>query len=165
MQIVYASAGEIPAAVNFVVSTFVIVEMADGGDEGVVYGLLTTTYNVGQPFAQALSNQIFGLFSPDLSDSANYVRDSRAFRKTVAWSFALSYGFTFLSCLTLPLLPSQKAEAQARKRTWERRDAYAYASVGLVAVGLLYSTTLNVLAIVPATSCLAIAGGPGCAAS
>eukprot|EP00658_Telonema_sp_P-2_P024186 TRINITY_DN1970_c0_g1_i9.p1 TRINITY_DN1970_c0_g1~~TRINITY_DN1970_c0_g1_i9.p1 ORF type:complete len:498 (-),score=127.06 TRINITY_DN1970_c0_g1_i9:24-1517(-) len=33
---------EIPAAANFVVSTFVIVEMAADGTEGIVYGMLTT---------------------------------------------------------------------------------------------------------------------------
>merc|ERR1712216_723465 len=65
----------IPDAVNFVVSTFVIVEMAEGGDEGIVYGLLTTTYNVGGPFASAISNQLFGLFEPKLSDPKNYVED------------------------------------------------------------------------------------------
>ena len=73
---------EIPAAVNFVVATFVIVEMAEGGDEGIVYGLLTTTYNLGSPFAQAISNQIFGLFTPRLSDSANYLEDTHSFRRT-----------------------------------------------------------------------------------
>ena len=153
---------EIPAAINFVVSTFVIVEMADGGDEGIVYGLLTTTYNIGTPFAQAISNQLFGLFTPSLSLRDNYVEDSTRFRDVVALSFVVSYGFTFLSCLTLPLLPDQKAEAQERKATWERRDRYAWFSVILVAVGIVYSCALNVLAILPRTSCLEIAGGPGC---
>ena len=153
----------IPAAINFVVSTFVIVEMADGGDEGIVYGLLTTTYNIGTPFAQAISNQLFGLFKPSLSDAKNYVEDTDHFRNVVALSFVISYFFTFASLATLPLLPDQKADAQDRKLNWERRDAYAYASVTLVAVGILYSVSLNVLAILPETSCLEIAGGPGCA--
>ena len=45
---------EIPAAANFVVGTFVIVEMADSGNEGLVYGLLTTAANLGGPFARAV---------------------------------------------------------------------------------------------------------------
>ena len=152
----------IPDAVNFVVSTFVIVEMADGGDEGVVYGLLTTTYNVGGPIAQAISNQVFGLFTPALSDPKNYVEDHYGFRRTVAWSFGLTYAMAFLSLLTLPLLPEQKAEAQERKRTWERRDCYAYATVVLVGAGLAYSCTFDLLAVFPATMCYRFVGGEGC---
>merc|ERR1711879_596871 len=78
---------EVPAAANFVVSTFIIVEMATVGNEGLVYGLLTTISNLGSPFSRAVGNQIFGLFDPDLSASANYVADSQAFRRTVALSF------------------------------------------------------------------------------
>ena len=152
----------IPDAVNFVVSTFVIVEMAEGGDEGIVYGLLTTTYNVGGPFASAISNQLFGLFEPKLSDPKNYVEDRPQFRNTVALSFAVTYAAAFLSLLTLPLLPRQKAEVQARKRDWPRRDVYAWASLSILGVGLVYSCTLNVLAIVPATMCLTLVGGDGC---
>ena len=61
----------------------VIVEMAEGGDEGIVYGLLTTTGNLGSPFAQAISNQLFGMFKPNLSDSENYIEDTPSFRRTV----------------------------------------------------------------------------------
>mmetsp|Transcript_14307 Transcript_14307/g.42693 ORF Transcript_14307/g.42693 Transcript_14307/m.42693 type:complete len:588 (+) Transcript_14307:318-2081(+) len=153
---------EIPAAANFVVSTFVIVEMAEGGDEGIVYGLLTTTANLGGPFAQAISNQMFGLWHPSLSDSANYIEDAPSFRNAVAASFAVSYAFSFLSLCTLPLLPGQKAEAQDRKKRWEKKDAYAYVSVILISGGLVYSVTVNFLAMFPATMCLKIAGGDGC---
>ena len=145
-------------------STFVIVEMAEGGDEGIVYGLLTTTANLGSPFAQAISNQLFGLWSPSLSDSSNYIEDDPSFRRSVGASFAVSYVFAFLSLATLPLLPNQKDEAQERKRKWDKKDAYAYVTVGLVAVGLVYSTTVNFLAMFPSTMCLRLAGGDGCAA-
>ena len=80
----------------------------------------------------------------------------------MAWSFALSYFFSFLSLATLPLLPDQKQQAQERKRTWEKRDAYAYVSLSIVGFGLLYSVTVNSLAMFPSTMCLKIAGGDGC---
>ena len=152
----------IPDAVNFVVSTFVIVEMAEGGDEGIVYGLLTTTYNVGGPFASAISNQLFGLFEPKLSDPKNYVEDRPAFRNTVALSFVVTYAAAFLSLLTLPLLPRQKAQVQQWKRDWPRRDIYAWASLTILVVGLVYSCALNVLAVLPATMCMQVVGGEGC---
>ena len=155
---------EIPAAANFVVSTFVIVEMAQGGDEGIVYGLLTTTYNLGSPFAQAISNQLFSVavFPSDLSDSANYIEDEPAFRREVGLSFAISYLFAFLALALLPLLPRQKDEAQYRKRNWDKHDAYAWISIGLITVGLVYSATVNMLAMFPNTMCLKLAGGAGC---
>lgn len=92
---------EIPAAVNFVVSTFVIVEMAEGGDEGILYGLLTTTGNLGGPVAQAISNQIFGLFRPALSNPHNYVDDNPSFRHVVADSYIVSYLFSFGALATV----------------------------------------------------------------
>ena len=70
-----------PSAANFVVATFIIVEMADEGNEGMVYGLLTTTANLGEPFGNAISNQLFGLFQPALSDSTNYIEDTSRFRQ------------------------------------------------------------------------------------
>mmetsp|Transcript_22311 Transcript_22311/g.75436 ORF Transcript_22311/g.75436 Transcript_22311/m.75436 type:complete len:663 (+) Transcript_22311:191-2179(+) len=153
---------EVPAAINFVVSTFVIVEMADGGDEGLVYGLLTTTNNLGAPVAQAISNQLFGLFRPSLSNSQNYLDDTLSFRKLVALSFAISYGATFVSLAFLPLLPDQRADAQHRKRTWGKSDGYAMISITLVTLGLLYSVTCSFLTIYPATMCLRFVGGEGC---
>ena len=153
---------EIPDGVNFVVSTFVIVEMAESGNEGLVYGLLTTTYNLGSPFGRALGNQIYAAFEPSLDDAQNYVGDSATFRNTVAASFALSYFFAFAAQLTLLLLPGQKEEAQRRKRMWPRRTRYAVISVVLVAVALAYSLTINFLSVSEATQCLRIVGGHGC---
>lgn len=127
---------EIPAAANFVVGTFIIVEMADQGNEGLTYGLFTTVSNLGSPFSRAIGNQIFGLFRPNLSDAENYKQlgesgdasglrlDTMDFRHTVASSFLLSYGFSFAGFVLLLLLPWQKQEAQRRKREWSRHPAF-----------------------------------------
>uniref|UniRef100_A0A7S3JW41 Folate/biopterin transporter n=1 Tax=Aureoumbra lagunensis TaxID=44058 RepID=A0A7S3JW41_9STRA len=152
----------IPAAANFVISTFVVVEMSQAGSEGIVYGLLTTYNNLGAPVAQAISIQLFGTFKPSLSDPKNYLNDSTAFRNTVALSFVVSYAFAFTSLLTLPLLPDQKDDAQRRKRTAPSKDLYAWVALIILGIGLLYSFTINVLAVIPKTSCLRIAGGAGC---
>jgi hypothetical protein len=153
---------DIPAAVNFVVSTFIIVEMADSGNEGLVYGLLTTIANLGTPFSRAVGNQIFGLFSPDLSNDTNYIEDTIHFRGVVAWSFALSYSFSFLSMVFLILLPSQKQEAQRRKQEWPKHQAYGYITLVLVFCALMYSLTVNAMTMIPITACLKFVGGPGC---
>ena len=153
---------EVPSAANFVVATFIIVEMADEGNEGMVYGLLTTTANLGEPFGNAISNQLFGLFRPALSDSANYIEDTGRFRQVVALSFVVSYFFSFLSLLALPLLPSQKAEAQRRKRDWSENEGYMWFTIVLLSVCLAYSLTVNFLSLNESTMCLQIAGGEGC---
>merc|ERR1712217_483871 len=153
---------DIPTAANFVVSTFIIVEMADVGNEGMVYGLLTTIHNLGQPFSRAVGNQIFGLFTPDLSDSANYIADTPAFRQTVAWSFGASYAFSVVAMLFLLLLPDQKPEAQQRKKEWPRSKWYGYLTVAMVSVAFAYSITVNFMTMSSETACLKLVGGQGC---
>ena len=144
------------------VSTFVIVEMADTGNEGMVYGLLTTTHNLGMPFARAISNQLFGLFSPSLSDADNYIVDEASFRSTVGRSFILQYALTTLSLALLPLMPTQKRMAQSRKRSWPAREQYGQITVALLTVAFIYSIVIDLLAMFPSTACLGVVGGDGC---
>ena len=144
------------------VGTYIIVEMADVGNEGLTYGLLTTISNLGTPFARAVGNQIFGAFEQNLSDRQNYVEDTPGFRNAVALSFGLSYGFSFLALAFLLLLPNQKVEAQERKATWGRSPTYAYITCGLLLVALAYSLSVNFLVMFPSTMCLKFAGGQGC---
>ena len=135
-------------------------------NEGLVYGLLTTTGNLGKSIPQAISNQLFGAFQPALSNSANYLAsrggDQPCFRRVVAWSVLVSYGFALGSLLTLPLLPDQKAQAQWRKANWPSHVGFAVASVTIVAVALGYSLTVNMLSILPTTMCMEWLGGGGC---
>ncbi len=123
---------EIPDGANFIVSTYVIVEMAENGNEGLVYGLLTTTYNLGAPLGRAVGNQLYALFSPPLDDAQNYIDDTAGFRSTVAASYVLSYGFAFLSLLAL------------------------------LGCALCYSLAANLLSMFESTMCLRFAGGKGC---
>ena len=153
---------EIPAAANFVVSTFVIVEMAEDGNEGLVYGLLTTMANLGEPVAAAVATQLFAMFRPSLSAADNYIRDTPEFRSVVASSFGVSYAFSFLALTVLLLLPDQKEEAQLRKRTWEVRGRYAAVSLSVVALALVYSLSVNSLSLFESTMCLKFIGGEGC---
>lgn len=153
---------QVPAAAGFVVSTFIMVEMSDDGNEGLTYGLLTTISNTGSPFASAVANQLFGAFKPNLSDVKNYINDTTEFRRVVAASFALSYFFAFFALIFLWLLPAQKQEAQRRKKEWTKRTEYAAITVSLLAVALMYTVAVDILTMIPATECLKIVGGEGC---
>merc|ERR1740129_1557239 len=126
---------ELPIAMLGMVSHFVIVEMADDGNEGMVYGLLTTASNLGSPVGRAIGNQLYTIFQPSLSDSKNYIEDTPAFRATVFHSFLLSYFFPILSLASVwYFLPDQKQEAQDRKRTWKKRPVYGLLAIGLLSV-------------------------------
>ena len=81
----------------------------------------------------------------------------------MAISYILSYVFSFVGGLVfLPLLPDQKADTQARKRSRPRATIFAAMSIVLLSVSILYSVVVNSLSVFPATSCLQIAGGDGC---
>ena len=128
----------------------------------MVYGLLTTVHNLGFPFARAVGNQIYGAFEPSLSSAKNYIEDDPSFRATVAKSFGVSYAFAMAALFLLPLMPDQKAMAQERKANWGSKRIYGWMTVVLVVVAWFYAITIDVMAMLPSTMCLKIAGGQGC---
>jgi len=152
----------IPEAMQFVVSTFVIVEMASDGTEAVTYGLLTTAHNLGGPVGRALGNVLFSQFKPEIDKSENFIKDEQHFRNIVALSFAVSYTFNFLSLLWLLCLPDQKAETQEWKRTLPSAPRYAVYTLCLLGFGFLFSLTGNMLNMNESTQCMVLAGGHGC---
>merc|ERR1711879_97765 len=135
------------------------------GNEGMVYGLLTTAGNLGGPFARAVGNQIYGTFQPSLSDDENYIEDTVHFRHVVYSSFLVQYGFSAASLLYLCFLPKQKEDAQEPKRTWTRRTVYGVVIMTLLGLAFCYSLTINLLSIFPSTMCMKIVGGNGCDSS
>lgn len=74
----------------------------------------------------------------------------------------LSYGFSFLSFVLLPLIPNQKADAQLRKRSWPERPLFGVIALGMLAAAFLYSVSLTLLTMFPGTQCLKLVGGAGC---
>ncbi|CAE7168584.1 unnamed protein product [Symbiodinium pilosum] len=100
----------VPKAMTTLVYAFLVNELADESNTALVVGLLQTIQAVGEPLSNLLSSQLFSLFTPDLYLRLNYIKDTPAFRWTVAWSFLLSYLIMLLGLLTLPLFPSQKEE-------------------------------------------------------
>ena len=153
---------EVPAAARFLMTTFVVVEMAEDGQEGMVYGLLTMLHNLGGPVAQAISNSVFGTIRPSLSNADNYILDTNQVRKAVAISYGISYAMGLLALLMLPLFPSQKAEARQRMIEWPHDTKYAKVTIAMTCIAWVYSVTMNMLAMFPATQCLQFVGGEGC---
>ncbi|OQS01846.1 transmembrane protein [Thraustotheca clavata] len=154
--------GHIPEGVRYIVTGFVIVEIADAGHEGATYGLLTTVGNLASPFAVALSKVVdapFHVFQEDV------VSDTSAVRVRVAWTFGIMYFMKLLSIITLVLLPSQKVAARALRRDGGAHPRMAFTTLSTAALSLLFGIVTNLLSIFPATACLVLAGGEGCSNS
>lgn len=152
----------LPMAAIKLVSALLLIEMAEPGKEGLCTGLLGTIYNASTPFGTAISNQIFALFQPNLYDVANYVADTPAFRETVAWSYAVTYATTLAGFVLIRLIPSQKEEAQHRKKEWGSHPFYGIMVLVLPTICFLYAITVVVMANIPELACLKAIGGPGC---
>ncbi|ETK77512.1 hypothetical protein L915_16235 [Phytophthora nicotianae] len=150
---------KLPQAMNFLVSTFVVVELAELGNEAAVYGLLTTVSNLSSPFASCISKNVNALFDVGVAD---IIRDSKHVRWQVTWTFVIAYIMKLLSLAWLPLLPRQKRETQALKRRARQCFWGGVATVFIFSFALLWSVTTNLLSVFPGTACLVLAGGSGC---
>ncbi|KAH9197800.1 hypothetical protein AeNC1_000244 [Aphanomyces euteiches] len=150
---------QLPAGINWAVNLFVIVELAEDGNEGVVYGLLTTIGNLPAIFGSVITNIYCSYF--DVS-STDIKQDTPHVRKQVAYTYLVVYGTTIVSCLCVGMFPSQKAAVAKLKA-----NGGSYPIVGglvlATALAILFlSIVASMLSMFEATACLVIAGGTGC---
>ncbi|KDO33496.1 hypothetical protein SPRG_02304 [Saprolegnia parasitica CBS 223.65] len=150
---------QIPGGIRFIVSTYCAVEIADVGNEGATYGLVTTVSNLATPFASLIYKLINSYF---VVDNVAVARDDTAVRWAVTYCYLISYAFKLAALGWLFLLPPQKAEMQALKRLGGKSKAAGATLVVVFALALVFSVTTNLLSIFPSTKCLRIAGGKGC---
>jgi len=142
----------------------VIVEYAPDGIEGISYALIWAICNIGRCIGSALANFIMSPFC--LTDDTRYVRDSDQDRLAVWISYIISFGFQILIIMSVFLLPKQKRQAQEWREKCEKQDSgksyNAVVFVSLAVVGLVGAAVMNFMTMFESTSCLMIAGGPGC---
>jgi hypothetical protein len=146
----------VPSGVGFIISTYVVVELAGQGNEGAIYGLLTTVSNLGGPFALTLTKNVNSAFKVYNDDIMN---DTFEVRQDVTITILISYGMKLLSLGFLPLLPRQKADAQALKQSGGTSARMGTFTVCYLLVALVWSILTNLLSIFESTRCLAITGG------
>jgi hypothetical protein len=161
--------------VNFVVATLSLVEMAPIGHEATVYGVVSALYAIAPALGRGIANVVFGAGShllglsksfPLLVDGANYIGDTPEFRAEVLVSILLGTTVCLCSLLLLPLVPpdATSAHSATRNRKSVRFSAcFWFASTVVLVTGLsTVAIVLNVLSIVPTTSCWDMIGGDGC---
>ncbi|OQS03906.1 folate-Biopterin Transporter (FBT) family, partial [Thraustotheca clavata] len=150
---------EVPWGLCFVVGVFVIVELAEEGTEGVMYGLITTITNLPGPFGSMITNVIDANLAVD-TDSIQ--SDSKDARNGVALSYVIAYGFTFVGAFSVILLPPQKGAVAKLKRcggSYPRLAAFIFYVFFVV---LATSITGTLASMFDITNCFALAGGTGC---
>jgi hypothetical protein len=149
----------LPSGISFIIGTYVVVELAGMGNEGAVYGLVTTVSNLSSPFASTIFKNINSAF--DVTN-ADVQADTHHVRMQVTYTIWISYAAKLLSLCFLPLLPAQKAQTQELRRTGGKSKAMGALTIAYVFFALCWSLMTNVLSIFPETKCLRIAGGRGC---
>ncbi|GAB9477212.1 Folate-biopterin transporter [Globisporangium polare] len=149
----------VPAGISFIIGTYVVVELANDGNEGAVYGLLTTVSNLSSPFAATLTKIIDQQWN---MTNVRIQHDDHAIRMDITKSVILMYAMTIISWFFLILLPKQKAETQELKRTGGTSKLIGAITVFYVTFAFVWSVMTNIMGIFDSTACLVIAGGDGC---
>lgn len=146
--------------VFFIVCSYCAVEVAEPGDEGATYGLMTTVGNLSIPFANVLSATLASHFK--IYDATGKLLDTPEARNQMLYLDTTIFVINLLAVPMLFILPRQKNELQALIATGQRSPRIAI----LVVLGLIFcfcwSIMGNFLQIFESTSCLRMVGGRGC---
>ncbi|KAF0684224.1 Aste57867_23787 [Aphanomyces stellatus] len=153
-----ALADNVPGGVLYIVSTFCAVEIADVGNEGATYGLVTTVSNLADPFSTFVYKYLDSYFAVNQDDIKS---DSDDVRRDVTTVYVISYVFKLVALVWLCLLPPQKAQLHHLKRHGSTSRLAGVLLIALYIASLLLSFTSNLLSIYPATKCFRLAGGDG----
>ncbi|GAB9476197.1 Folate-biopterin transporter [Globisporangium polare] len=142
-------AESVPAGVSFLISTYVVVELAGKGNEGAIYGLMTTVGNLGGPVALTLTKTLNAPFKVHNDDIMN---DTYDVRRDVTVTILMSYAMKLLALAFLPLLPRQKAETQELKKSGGASRKMGAITIAYLLFALFWSVLMNLLSIFASTS-------------
>jgi hypothetical protein len=150
---------QLPNGISFMVSTLVIVELVGEGNEGAMYGLMTTISGIASPFATSLTVIIDNPF--DITNE-RVQEDDYSIHRDITYTMIIAYGAMVVSWVFLLLLPKQKRETQELLRTGGSNKLLGGLTILYLSFSLVWSVMVNIMAIFDSTSCLVIAGGDGC---
>ncbi|EQC27743.1 hypothetical protein SDRG_14492 [Saprolegnia diclina VS20] len=148
----------VPSGIRFIVATYCAVEIADVGNEGATYGLVTTVNNLATPFASVLFKLVDSFFDVSQTDIG---RDDTRVRWEVTYTFLISYASKLAALGWLFMLPPQKAEMQELKKRGGKSKLAGAILIAIFVIALVFSVSTNFMSIYPSTKCYRIAGGKG----
>ncbi|RLN98125.1 hypothetical protein BBJ28_00016001 [Nothophytophthora sp. Chile5] len=152
-------AAQLPNGIGFMISSLVIIELISDGNEGAMYGLMTTLSGIASPFATSLTLIIDNPF--DITNE-RVQEDDYSIRMDISYTMIIAYCATATSWIFLLLLPPQKQQTQELLRTGGSSKLLGGLTVFYLTFSLIWSVMVNIMAIFDSTSCLVIAGGDGC---
>jgi hypothetical protein len=153
-----ALAENVPGGVRFIVATYCAVEIADVGNEGATYGLVTTVSNLASPFASVIYKYIDSYF---LLSQNDLMADTDAVRWDVTYSYFISFGSKLFALTWLWMLPPQRPQMQELKKKGGKSPLAGIILIVLFTACLSFSVTSSIMSIFPSTKCYRIAGGNG----
>ncbi|KAF0697326.1 Aste57867_11985 [Aphanomyces stellatus] len=153
-----ALAEQIPSGVRFIIATYCAVEIADVGNEGATYGLVTTVSNLASPFASVIYKVVDSYFKVTQDDIQE---DTIAVRWDVTYTYLISYSCKLFALVWLFMLPPQKAPMQELKRYGGKSKLAGVVLLSVFFVCLVFSVTTSIMSIFPSTKCYRIVGGNG----
>ena len=148
---------------NFMASTFCIVEVARPGFEAMTYSLITTANNATIPLSIVIAYQFLAFF-PKLNTQAGIGEDTPEVRNQFALLILITEVINLSSLLSLPMLPRQKEQTRELVQKGEKSPFWAKFTLISGGIFLLYSTCVTFLTVAGADTygCLKILGGAGC---
>nr|CCA24488.1 transmembrane protein putative [Albugo laibachii Nc14] len=152
----------LPHAIGTIIASYVVVELAEEGSESAMYGLLTSSANIGSPFSSTLAKAVdshFDITNEDIQSDTLHVRQQ------VTYAYLVKYGMNIVGLAWVSLLPKQKADAQRIKKTGGSSWWMGLFTALYLIFAIFWALLVNILSILPQTSCLAFAGGRGCSAT
>ncbi|RHX99055.1 hypothetical protein DYB25_008914 [Aphanomyces astaci] len=153
-----ALAEKVPGGVRFIVATYCAVEIADVGNEGATYGLVTTVSNLASPFASVIYKVIDSYFMLSQDDIRN---DTTQVRWDVTYSYIISYMCKLFALAWLWMLPPQRTQIQELKKKGGKSPLAGAILLVIFFICLAFSVTTSIMSIYPSTKCYRIAGGNG----
>jgi len=150
---------QLPNGFGYMVSMLVIVELVGEGNEGAMYGLMTTLAGIASPFANTLTLIIDNPFN---ITNERVQTDDSSVRWDITYTMIIAYCATICSWIFLLLLPKQKHQTQELLRTGGSSRWLGGITIFYLSFSLIWAVMTNIMAIFDSTSCLVIAGGSGC---
>ncbi|KAF0708702.1 Aste57867_6256 [Aphanomyces stellatus] len=151
-------ADNVPGGIRFIVATYCAVEIADVGNEGATYGLVTTIANLMGPLGSVIYKYVDSFFKVTTNDIK---ADTHEVRVDCTYVYVISYACKIVSLLALFLLPPQKAAMQELKRKGQRSKLAGVIVIVAFFIAISFAVTNNIMSIYPSTKCYRIAGGNG----
>ncbi|KAF0712697.1 hypothetical protein As57867_004706, partial [Aphanomyces stellatus] len=146
----------VPGGIKFIISTYCAVEIADKGNEGATYGLVTTISNLASPFATVVYKVVDSYFKVSQND---ILKDTTEVRWDVTYTYLFAYSCKIFALFWLFMLPPQKQQMQELKKKGGKNKLAGITLVVLFVCCLAFSVTTNIMSIFPSTKCYRIVGG------